>query len=138
MNWLVKEEPTHYGFDALVRDRRTRWSGVKNPLAQLHLRSMKNGERVLYYHTGNQKAVVAVARVASDPYPEPADKSGKLVAVDLVPVRRLPRPVTLAAIKGDRTLQRFPLVRVSRLSVMPVSDREWAAIDRLARVRSSA
>ena len=132
MNWLVKEEPTHYAFDALIADRKAVWSGVRNALAQKHLRAVKKGDRVLYYHTGNEKAVVGIARALSNPYPDPEDPSGKYVAVDLGPVSRLPRPVTLAEIKADRAFADFPLVRIARLSVMPVSDAEWARIEEMA------
>ena len=96
MFWLFKEEPTHYGYDALVKDGKTSWSGVRNPVAQKHLRSVKKGDRIFYYHTGNEKAVVAIAKAASDAYPDPADKTGKLHAVDVVPAGKLKRPVTLA------------------------------------------
>jgi len=131
MNWLVKEEPTHYGFDAFVKDKKAAWSGVRNPLAQKHLRAVTKGDRVFYYHTGDEKAVVGIAKAVSNPYPE--DQSEKYVAVDLVPVGRLPRPVTLAEIKADPAFKEFPLVRISRLSVMPVSDAEWARILQLAK-----
>ncbi|HEY7188001.1 MAG TPA: EVE domain-containing protein [Vicinamibacterales bacterium] len=131
--WLVKEEPEHYGFDQLVRDGKTVWAGVKNPLAQKHLRSIKRGDRLFYYHTGKQKAVVATAKAASDAYPDPKDKSGKLSVVDVVPDKKLARPVTLAEIKADKAFASFPLVRMSRLSVMPVSDAEWARIETMSR-----
>jgi len=101
MNWLVKEEPTHYSFDDLVRDRRTAWSGVRNPLAQKHLQSMHKGERIFFYHTGNEKAVVGITEAAGEPYPDPADKTGKLYAIDIVPVKKLKSPVTLAAVKEN-------------------------------------
>ena len=129
-NWLVKEEPEHYNYASLERDRRTVWSGVKNPLAQKHLRSIRKGDRIFYYHTGKEKAVVAVAKAASDAYPDPKD--AKLAVVDVVPERRLERPVTLAAIKSDGAFASFPLVRMSRLSVMPVTDSEWARIEKMA------
>jgi predicted RNA-binding protein with PUA-like domain len=132
MQWLFKEEPTHYSFEDLQRDGGTSWTGVKNPLAQKHLRSVKKGDRIFYYHTGSEKSVVAIAKAAGDAYPDPKDPNGKLVAVDVVPVKRLPRPVTLAEIKARPEFATFPLVRISRLSVMPVSDREWAAIEKLA------
>jgi predicted RNA-binding protein with PUA-like domain len=131
--WLVKEEPEHYGYDQLERDRKTTWAGVKNPLAQKHLRSIRKGDRILYYHTGTQKAVVAVARATGDAYPDPDDRSGKMFVVDVVPVGALPRPVTLAEIKADRAFAAFPLVRISRLSVMPVTDAEWARIEKMSR-----
>lgn len=133
--WLVKEEPEHYGYGQLERDRKTSWSGVRNPLAQKHLRSIRKGDRIFYYHTGKEKAVVATATAATDAYPDPADDSGKLYAVDIVPDQTLPRPVTLAEIKADAAFAAFPLVRMSRLSVMPVSDAEWARIDSMARGR---
>ena len=133
MNWLFKEEPTHYGYDALVKDRRTQWSGVKNPLAQKHLRGVKKGDRIFYYHTGGEKAVVGIARAATGAYPDPADHTGKSVVVDVVPEQRLPRPVTLAEIKANPAFASFPLTRIPRLSVMPVSDREWTLIEKLAK-----
>jgi predicted RNA-binding protein with PUA-like domain len=131
--WLVKEEPEHYGFDQLVRDRKTVWAGVKNPLAQKHLRGIRRGDRIFYYHTGKEKAVVATAKAASDAYPDPKDASGKLSVVDIVPDTKLARPVTLAEIKADKAFASFPLVRMSRLSVMPVSDAEWAKIESMSR-----
>ena len=131
--WLVKEEPEHYGFDQLEKDRTTVWAGVRNPLAQKHLRGIKRGDRIFYYHTGKEKSVVATAKAASDAYPDPADASGKLSVVDIVPEKKLPRPVTLAEIKSDKAFASFPLVRMSRLSVMPVTDAEWARIEKLSR-----
>jgi len=133
MNFLFKEEPTHYAFDDLARDRKTVWSGVKNPLAQKNLRSVRKGDRIFYYHTGDEKAVVGIAKAASDAYPDPKDRSGKMAVVDVAPVGKLPRPVTLAEIKATKSLASMPLVRISRLSVMPVTDAEWAVIEKLAR-----
>src|SRR5262245_4104518 len=125
--WLVKEEPEHYGFDQLVHDRKTVWAGVKNPLAQKHLRDIRRGDRIFYYHTGKEKAVVATAKAASDAYPDPNDSA--LSVIDIVPEKKLPRPVTLAEIKADKSFASFALVRMSRLSVMPVSDAEWTRIE---------
>ena len=133
MNFLFKEEPTHYSFDDLVKDGKTSWTGVKNPLAQKHLRSVKKGDRIFYYHTGDEKAVVGIAKAANDAHPDPKDRSGKLHAVDVVPVKKLPRPVTLAEIKATAAFRDFPLVRISRLSVMPVSDVEWDGIEKMAK-----
>jgi predicted RNA-binding protein with PUA-like domain len=133
MNWLFKEEPTHYSYDDLAKDRKTSWSGVKNPLAQKHLRSVRQGDRVFYYHTGDEKAIVGVMKATGDAYPDPADRSGKLYAVDVAPVQKLDRPVTLAQVKADRRFAEFPLTRISRLSVMPVTDAEWKAIEGLSR-----
>jgi predicted RNA-binding protein with PUA-like domain len=131
-SWLVKEEPEHYSYDQLERDGKTIWAGVKNPLAQKHLRSIRRGDRIFYYHTGKEKAVVAIARAASDAYPDPHDASAKLFVVDVVPDRRLGRPVTLAEIKADAAFASFPLVRMARLSVMPVTDAEWTRIERMS------
>jgi predicted RNA-binding protein with PUA-like domain len=132
MNYLFKEEPTHYSYDDLVRDGKTSWSGVRNALAQKHLKGVKKGDRIFYYHTGDEKAVVGIAKAAGDAYPDPTEKSGKLATVDVVPVRKLPRPVLLSEIKADRAFASFPLVRISRLSVMPVTDEEWSRIVEMA------
>jgi len=132
MNWLFKEEPSHYGFDALVKDRRTVWSGVKNPLAQKHLRSVRKGDQIFYYHTGDEKSVVGIAVALGDAYADPNDTSGKASVVDVAPVRKLGRPVALAEIKADKAFADFPLVRISRLSVMPVTDAEWTRIEKMA------
>ena len=131
--WLVKEEPEHYSYDQLVKERKTVWAGVKNPLAQKHLRSIRKGDRIFYYHTGKEKAIVAIAAAASDAYPDPTDATQKSFVVDVAPVSALRRPVTLAEIKADRAFSDFPLVRMSRLSVMPVTDAEWARIEKMSR-----
>lgn len=133
MKWLFKEEPTHYNYDDLVRDGRTEWSGVKNPLAQKHLRAVKKGDLIFYYHTGDEKAIVGIAKAASDAYPDPKDKTGKAVMVDVAPQKKLKRPVTLAEIKAAGTFADFPLVRMPRLSVMLVTDRQWQEIERMAQ-----
>ena len=129
---MFKEEPTNYSYDALTRDGRTSWTGVKNPVAQRNLRSVKKGDRIFFYHTGNEKAVVGIAKAGADAYPDPADKDGKLYAVDVVPVKKLPAPVTLAAIKADRFFASFDLTRLPRLSVMPVDDAQWDRIVKMA------
>ena len=132
MNWLVKEEPTHYSFDDLLREGRTVWSGVRNPLAQKHLRSMRQGDRIFFYHTGDVKAIVGIAKAASAPYLDPNDAGGTLHAIDVVPVKKLKSSVTLAAVKADKSFSSFPLVRMSRLSVMPVTDLEWKRIEQMS------
>ena len=131
--WLVKEEPEHYSYDQLEKDRTTVWAGVKNPLAQKYLRSIKKGDRIFYYHTGKEKAVVALARAAGSAYPDPKDTTGKLYVVDIAAGKKLARPVTLAEIKADRSFASFALVRMSRLSVMPVTDAEWKRIEAMSR-----
>jgi predicted RNA-binding protein with PUA-like domain len=128
MPFLVKEEPENYSFDAFLKDKGTTWSGVRNPLAQKHLRSMQKGDLVFYYHTGGEKAVVGIAKAATAAYPDPADPAGKAHVVDLVPVKRLMRPVTLAEVKADRRFADFQLTYMPRLSVMPVSDAQWKMI----------
>lgn len=132
MNWLIKEEPSSYSFDALMKDRKTVWSGVKNPLAQKHLRAVRKGDRIFYYHTGSEKSVVGIAKALADAYPDPNDMAGKAAVVDVGPVRKLARPVTLAEIKADPAFKNFALVRISRLSVMPVGDAEWARIEKMS------
>lgn len=132
MNWLFKEEPANYSFDALVKDKRTVWSGVRNPVAQKHLHTVKRGDRIFYYHTGKEKAVVGIAKALGDGYPDPGDKTGTHAVVDIGPVKKLTRRVTLAEIKADAAFKTCPLVRISRLSVMPISDAEWERIERMA------
>jgi predicted RNA-binding protein with PUA-like domain len=128
MHYLFKEEPANYSYDDLVRDGSTAWTGVKNPLAQKHLRGVRKGDRIFFYHTGDEKAVVGICRAAGDAYADPKDKTGRLYAVDVVPVKKLTSPVTLAAIKADPRFADFPLTRMPRLSVMPVPQDIWDAI----------
>lgn len=132
MNWLFKEEPTNYSFADLVRDKKTTWTGVRNPLAQKHLRSVKKGDRVFFYHTGKEKSVIGIAKAAGNAYPD-TEAGGTAHAVDIVPVKALPAPVSLASIKADTAFASFPLVRMARLSVMPVTDEEWTRIEAMAR-----
>lgn len=128
--WLFKEEPTHYSFDELVKDGNTRWDGVENNAALKYLRSVKKGDEILFYHTGNEKQVVGLMKAGSDAYPDPGDKEGKLTVVDVRPVRKLRRPVTLAEMKVSPKFAGFVLLRVPRLSVMPVSEEFWSEIMR--------
>jgi predicted RNA-binding protein with PUA-like domain len=132
MNWLFKEEPTHYGYDAFVKDKTAVWSGVRNPVAQRHLHAVKKGDRVFYYHTGDEKAIVGVAKATGNAYPDPDDATGKAAVVEIVPVKKLPRPVTLKEIKADPAFKDFDLVRISRLSVMPVTDAQWQRIEKMS------
>lgn len=130
--WLVKTEPATYSFDDLRREGRTSWDGVRNALAQIHLRAMRRGDAVLVYHTGREKAVVGLARVARAPYPDPGAGDPAVVAVDLEAVRPLARPVPLARLKAEPTLAGLDLLRISRLSVMPVAAAHWRPILALA------
>lgn len=133
MNWLFKEEPENYSYDDLVRDGKTSWTGVRNPVAQRNLRSVKKGDKIFFYHTGKEKAVVGICRAADDAYPDPADKTGTLYAVDVEPLKKLVSPVSLAAVKADKRFADFPLTRVPRLSVMAVPEREWEWILKMSQ-----
>lgn len=131
--WLLKTEPSTYSFTDLERDHSAVWDGISNPLALRHLRSMAAGDLALVYHTGNEKQIVGIARVSSGPYPDPKQKDHRLVVVDLKPERRLPKPVTLAAVKEKREFADFLLVRMPRLSVMPVTPAQWKALTAMSR-----
>ena len=128
MPWLVKTEPGTYSYDDLEREGRAVWDGVTNPQALNNLKEMAVGERVFIYHTGDEKSVVGEAEVVRAAYPDPKQNEPQLVVVDLAPEKRLPRPVTLAAVKADASFKDFALVRMSRLSVMPVPDSLWGPL----------
>jgi len=130
--WLVKQEPDSYSWDDFTRDRKTSWTGVRNFTARNNLRRMSKGDEVLYYHSGEEKAVIGIAKVIRTAYADQTAKEGDWSTVDLAPVRRLKRPVTLREIKAAGRLKDMVLVRQSRLSVMPVSAAEWREILRLA------
>jgi predicted RNA-binding protein with PUA-like domain len=131
--WLFKEEPEHYSFADLERDGSTLWSGVANALARQNLRKVKQGERIFYYHTGKEKAVVGEMEAIDNPTPDPNDPDPKAVVVQVRAVRRLPHPVTLKRIKEDPKLAQWELVRMSRLSVMPVSEVQWHRVLEMSR-----
>ena len=131
--WLFKTEPGAYAYDQLERDGATTWDGVKNPVARKYLATVKKGDQVLVYHTGDEKAVVGIAKALSDGYQDPKQKDEKAAVVDLAPVKRLKRPVTLAELKARPSLRDFPLVRLPRLSVMPVTAAQWKEIDERSR-----
>ncbi|WP_293374883.1 EVE domain-containing protein [Phenylobacterium sp. SCN 70-31] len=131
-HWLVKSEPDAYAFADLQRDGRTVWDGVRNNAAALHLKAMKVGDPVLYYHSQEGKAVVGVAEVVREAFPDASDPAGRFVAVELKPVRPLRREVTLADMKANPALAGMAMLRQSRLSVSPVSPEEWAEIQRMA------
>jgi predicted RNA-binding protein with PUA-like domain len=131
MNWLVKEEPENYSYAQFTKDRTTVWAGVRNPVAQRHLREMKKGDRVFFYHTGKEKAIIGTATVSKTASADPKDEN--LVVVELAAGKALKRPVTLAEVKADKRFATMPLVRIARLSVQPVSDEEWDLIERLSK-----
>ena len=132
-HWLLKTEPSEYSWDDLEHDRRTVWDGIANNAALKNIRGMKEGDEALVYHSGAERAAVGVARIASAPYPDPRRADPRFVVFDLEPLRRLPRPVTLAEIKADPAFAGFELVRVPRLSAMPVSDAVWRRLLALGR-----
>jgi predicted RNA-binding protein with PUA-like domain len=131
--WLLKTEPSTYSFDDLVRDKKTVWNGVTNNTALKHIRSMKQGDFALVYHTGDVRAAVGIAEIASDPYPDPKQKDPKLVVVDLKPKKKLLRPVTLDQIKADPVFEGFDLIRIGRLSIVPVPEKMWKRIEALSK-----
>jgi predicted RNA-binding protein with PUA-like domain len=130
--WLLKTEPGTYAYADLERQAQAVWDGVMNALALKHLRSMKKGDLAFIYHTGDEKQIVGIADVTSNPYPDPKQKDERLVVVKVKARKRLKRPVTLREIKARKEFTHFDLVRMSRLSVMPVICKHWARILKLA------
>lgn len=127
-HWLVKSEPNAYSFADLQRDGSTVWDGVRNNAAALHLKAMKVGDEALFYHSQEGKEIVGIARITRTAFPDPGDPSGRFVAVELAPVRSLPKPVTLADMKAAPALSGMAMIRQSRLSVSPVTKAEWDVI----------
>lgn len=130
--WLLKSEPDVYAWDDLMRDGETVWDGVRNAQAANNLKAMAVGDEALFYHSNLGKEAVGICRVSRSAYPDPTDESGRWVAISVVPVRPLRRPVTLAEMKAEPLLENFQLIRQSRLSVVPVREPEWARILELA------
>ena len=134
-HWLVKSEPSTYGWQHLIKDKETRWDGVRNFAARGHLKSMKKGDEVFFYHSNEGMEIVGIAKVAKEFYPDPTAKEGNWLAVDLKPVKAFKRPVSLSEIKADKRLQNMALVRLGRLSVQPVSDQEWDIVMELGEMK---
>lgn len=130
-HWLMKSEPGNYSWADLVGDGSTEWDGVRNPAARLHLKAMKLGDEAFFYHSGDERTVIGIMRVARESAPDPRDAEWVSVAVE--PVRPLATPVSLKQIKADSRLAKMELIRQSRLSVSPVRDEEWAAIVEMSR-----
>lgn len=126
--WLFKSDPETYSLSDLEREGKTVWDGVTNNLALKHLRSVRKGDSVLIYHTGDERAILGIAEVLRDAYPDPKRKDSRLVVVDIKAVKRLQRPVSLDEIKKQASLKEFALVRLPRLSVMPVSESQWTEL----------
>jgi predicted RNA-binding protein with PUA-like domain len=135
-HWLIKSEPSVYSWDQFVKEKKTSWTGVRNAQAAINLKAMKAGDLCFFYHSNDGKEIVGIAKVAKTAYPDPTDKAGKAVTVDVTPVEPLKQPVTLAAIKAEPKFKELGLVRQSRLSVSPVSDEHWKLILKMAGTSS--
>jgi predicted RNA-binding protein with PUA-like domain len=135
-HWLVKSEPSSYSWEQLVKDGGTHWNGVRNYQAANNLKAMKRGDRGFFYHSNEGLAIVGIIEIAKEAYPDPSDKEGRFVMVDVKPVMAVKTPVTLAAIKAEPKLKDFALVRQGRLSVVPVADEEWRIITKMAGVKA--
>ena len=127
-HWLLKSEPSAYSWAQLVKDKHTSWTGVRNPQASANLKAMKPGDRCFFYHSGEGKEIVGIAEVIKEAYPDPTDKTGKFVCVDIKADKPLPKAVTIVAIKADKKLAAMALVKYSRLSVQPVTADEWKLV----------
>ena len=130
--WLVKSEPNVYGWDELVKEKQTVWSGVRNYAARIYLKTMKKGDEVLFYHSNEGVEIVGIAKVIKEFYQDPTTDDDRWVAVNLKPLKKLKKPVTLTQIKTDKRLQEMALVRLGRLSVQPVTEKEWKIIMEMA------
>jgi len=130
--WLVKTEPSVYSFQQLQKDKRTTWDGVKNNLALKHISAVRKGDWFLIYHSGKEKSAVGIARATTGAYPDPTKQDPKLLVFDIEASKPLPRPVSLAELKAQSKLAKFDLIRISRLSVMPVNNEQWKIITGLA------
>lgn len=131
-HWLVKSEPSVYSWEKFERDNHTSWEGVRNYAARLHLRSMKVGDEVMFYHSNEGLAIMGIAKVIKEAYQDPSTSDDRWVTVDLQAFRKLRNPVSMDVIKKDKRLADMALVRISRLSVQPVTEKEWMAIQELA------
>ena len=131
-NWLVKSEPNKYSWEQFVKDKQTFWDGVRNYAARIHLRAMKKGDEVFFYHSNEGTEIVGIAKVAKEAYQDPTTDDDAWVVVDLKPVKKLKKPVTLAQVKADKRLSGMALVRLGRLSVQPVTDEEWKVVMEMA------
>jgi predicted RNA-binding protein with PUA-like domain len=131
--WLLKTEPDCYSWDDLIRDKKTVWDGVSNALALKHIRTMKKGDLALIYHTGDERTAIGIAEIVSNPYPDPKADDERLAVVDLKPKRKLVRGVTISDIKADPTFAGWDFIRIGRLSVVPVPEKMWERIEKLAK-----
>jgi predicted RNA-binding protein with PUA-like domain len=134
-HWLLKSEPSAYSWEQLVKDGRTGWNGVRNYQAANNLKAMKAGDRAFFYHSNDGLDIVGIVEIVKAAYPDPSDKTGRFVMVDVKPVEPVKNPVTLAQVKAEKQLADFALVRQSRLSVVPVADEEWRLLCKMAGVK---
>ena len=131
-HWLIKSEPHKYSYDQFAKDKQTFWDGVRNFAARIHLRAMKKGEEVFFYHSNEGMEIVGIAKVSKEAYQDPTTDDTNWVAVDFKASKKLKNPVTLAQMKADKRLANMALIRISRLSVSPVTDEEWDIIMQMA------
>jgi predicted RNA-binding protein with PUA-like domain len=131
--WLFKTEPSVYSYQQLEKDKKTMWDGVANNLALKHLKDIKKGDLILIYHTGDERQAVGIARALGGAYPDPGKGNPRMLVVDIEAVKPLPKPVTLAEVKANKKLANFDLVRLSRLSIMKVSDEQWEILEGMAK-----
>lgn len=129
--WLMKSEPSVYGWSELVKEKKTAWSGVRNYEARNNMQAMKKGDQIFFYHSNEGKEIVGIMEVAREAYPDPEDETGKFVLVDVKPLKALKTPVTLAALKADKRFAELALIRKGRISVVPVSAAHWQAIAKM-------
>lgn len=130
--WLIKSEPSTYSFDQLLKDKKTVWDGVRNYAARLHLRAMKKGDLAFFYHSNEGTEIVGIAKIVKEAFQDPTTTDEAWVAVEVAPHKKLKKPVSLAEIKADKRLAQMALVRLGRLSVQPVTDKEWEMVMKLA------
>ena len=133
--WLVKSEPSTYSWDQLEKDKQTSWDGVRNYAARIHLRAMKKGDEAFYYHSNEGKEIVGIAKISKEAYPDSTAKEGDWVAVEIKPFKKLKNPVSLETIKQDKRLKDMALVRLGRLSVQPVTEKEWEIVLSLSETK---
>ena len=136
-HWLIKSEPEVYSWDQLVKDKLTRWDGIRNYAARLHLKAMKKGDQLFFYHSNKGMEIVGIAAVAREFYPDPTTDDPAWFAIDVKPLKKLARPVSLDQIKKEKKLAAMALVRISRLSVQPVMGEEWQIILKMGGIDSA-
>lgn len=130
--WLLKSEPSHYSWDDLVKEKETKWTGVRNYAARLHLRNMKKGDQAFFYHSNEGTDIVGIAKISKEAYQDPTTDDDRWVAIDIKPHKKLKTPVSLDTIKKDKRLSNMALVRIGRLSCQPVTEEEWKVVMALA------